>query len=123
MKSLLNFLHKRPKKKSKFQRLQEIKSQKIILTKKVRLDVDSDIDVVLQYMNKLGIDVKDKSVSQIEIQIDQLIVQSMSITVNSCPDDAKVKNMGDKFLESLDNRNLLMLKYHVKTLKAWLESE
>lgn len=123
MKSLLNFLHKRPKKKSKSQRLQEIKSQKIILTKKVRLDVDSDIDVVLQYMNKLGIDVKDKSVSQIETEIDQLIVKSMSVTVTSCPDDAKVKNMGDKFLESLDNRNLLMLKYHVKTLKSWLESE
>lgn len=105
------------------EKTQHVSSNRVTIRHNHVLHKESDLSAIYSSLNKLGIQTDNKSIREIERAIDEKIMESISVTVLSFPDDAKVKGMGDKFLESLDNRNLLMLKHHLITLKAWLESE
>ncbi|MFD1016188.1 hypothetical protein [Winogradskyella rapida] len=121
LKKLCQFLKLRQGKKAK--RLEALKSQKLIITKTVVLTKESDFKTVVSYLNNLGIQTTNKSIPEIEREIDKKITESITIELAKHSDSTKVKHIGERYAAVTENRNLMMLKFHISALKSWTKDQ
>lgn len=103
--------------------MQHVSSNRITIRNNFILQNDSDYRTVMNCLKAMDIQVKNKTVEEIEREIDKRVLSNMSKTISEYPEDAKISGLGEKYLEHSDNRNLIMLKIHLMSLKSWLEKQ
>lgn len=123
LKKLRHFLKLKLGQTKKAKRLEELKSQKLIIRKKVVLTQESDFETVLSYLNNLGIQTDNKSIREIEKEIDKKIMDRVALELSRHSDDTKVKHIGGNYTAKTENRNLMMLKFHINAVKSWTKEQ
>lgn len=121
-KKIFNHLKYKLDKKLPSEKTQNLKSNRITVRNNVVLNKDSDFKTVINCFKVMGIQVKNKSVKQVEKEIDERIMANISKTISEYPEDAKINGIGEKYLEKTENLNLVMMKIHLVSLKQWLEN-
>ncbi|QFZ53991.1 hypothetical protein FEZ18_03800 [Oceanihabitans sp. IOP_32] len=122
LKKLFSQFKLKSKKNFSVVKTQNLKSHRITIRDNITLNEDSDYKTVMKCMDAMNIQVKNKSVEQLEQEIDRKVIANLYEIITEYPDDKKIKGIGEEYLKKTDNRNLIMIKRHLNSLKYWLEN-
>lgn len=95
---------------------------RVTIHNNITLNFDSDLNTIFRCLNNYGISIKKNTVKEIEKEIDHRLLQNMGDILSKYPNNSKIKNIGEKFLENIHNRNLVILKVHIILLKSWMDN-
>ncbi|HZW63438.1 MAG TPA: hypothetical protein VFF15_07340 [Flavobacteriaceae bacterium] len=95
-------------------------SYRITIHNNIALTPDSELLDILRCLNNYGISIKDKTVEEIEREIDKQLKSCIEDQIAKYPGSVKVGFVFGDFLNNMHNRNLIILKNHISTLRNWM---
>ncbi|MBF8151318.1 hypothetical protein ITJ86_15530 [Winogradskyella sp. F6397] len=102
---------------------QHVSSTRITIRNNHILDKNSDYNTVCKVLNGLGIKTEGRSIQEVEQDIDKKIMESVALALSQHDDDTTVKHISEDYVSVSENRNLMMLKYHINVLKSWTKNQ
>ena len=85
-----------------------------------KIKVDDHFSLIKQSFIDLNIDITNKTVREVESELDNELMKNIVIALNQLP-IIKNQTVKDKILENDKSHNIIILKAHIKSLKWWLE--
>ena len=96
-------------------------SCRVTIHNNIALTPESELTTILECLNSYGISIKGQTVKEIERDIDKQVKAYIDDELSKYPGSTKVNFALQDFLKNSHNRNMIILKNHIVTLKDWLE--
>lgn len=97
-------------------------SYRVTVRNNIALTPESELPEILACLNSYGISIKGKTVKEIEREIDKQVKSCIDDELSKYPENTKGNFALQDFLNNSHNRNMVILKNHIVTLKNWLEN-
>jgi hypothetical protein len=97
-------------------------SYRVTVRHNIALTPESELPEILACLNSYGISIKGKTVEEIEREIDKQVKSCIDDELSKYPENTKGNFALQDFLNNSHNRNMVILKNHIVTLKNWLEN-
>lgn len=125
MMSIKKLIHKfKLKQKKKVRSRADVlpTSYRVTIRNNITLTPESELLEMLACLNNCGISIKEKTIEEIEREIDKRVKTCLDDELSKYPESSTVNFALQDFLNNSHNRNMVILKNHIVTLKHWLES-